>query len=94
MFVIIIAQLIPDVNFVMNISYILGINDVHTINSIAELSPYGISLTLTNNPILFDMTVNLINALPSAGFTLIKLAFYMVITVILNYIVFIRSDIS
>lgn len=87
------SHLVPDLDFSWNISLILGIKDTEVSNIISHLSPDGLSLALVDSPI-FDPAIGIWSALQSTSSELIMLVLYMVIAIILNYIVFIRRDIS
>lgn len=89
-----ISQLFYNVGFISNICMILGISDLSTQNSIAELSPDAMSMVITNNLDLFNPLMNLWAALQPVWIDVGKLALYAFILIVVNYIVFIRSDIS
>ncbi len=87
------SHLVPDAGFSWNISLILGIKNTEISNIISHLSPDGLSLALVDSTI-FDPAIGIWSALQSTSSELITLILYMVIAIILNYIIFIRSDIS
>lgn len=91
-----ISDLITNADFVGNIYYLLSgsliIKDSAAIRFISELSPSGISLVLTSGN-FFNPKLSLWSAFSLAEFEILRLVLYMVITITLCYIVFIRRDV-
>lgn len=88
----IIFGIIPSVNFAGNIAFIFGIKEQASINILTELSPVGISNSITNSN-LFDPSTSLQLALNSVYGEISKLILITVISLVFSYIVFMRRDI-
>ncbi len=92
-----VCELISSASFTGNIYYFLSGSLVFREDAfarfISELSPGGVSLILTNSN-FFNPDISLWNAFSLVEFEIIRLILYMVITITLCYIVFIRRDVT